>query len=93
MSLPCAGQLDLPLDSSLNLDPIKSPDQRWNGSERGLHCRGCGQIERPARAYFDPTHGIKVALCDSDHGVRAKSDSASSSGANTAIKQQGGSHV
>ena len=86
-------QLDLPLDGGPIRETAKSPDQRWKGSGRSFHYQGCGQIDHAFRAYYDPIHGIKVASCDSDHAMRAKSDSASKSRANTAINQQGGSHV
>ena len=86
-------QLDLPLDGDPIRGAAKSPDQRWNGSGRSFPYRGCGQIDHAFRAYYDPIHGIKVASCDSDHAMRAKNGSASMSGANTAINQQGGSHV
>ena len=86
-------QLDLPLDGGPIREIIKSLDQRWNGRQRNFSCGGCGQINHPARAFHDATHGIKVPLGDSDHAMMAKSDSAPISGANTAINLQGGSHV
>jgi hypothetical protein len=86
-------QLDLPLDGGPIRETVKSSDQRWNGSERSFPYRGCGQIDHAVRAYCDRIHGIKVASCYSDHAMRAKNGSASMSGANTAINQQGGSHV
>ena len=86
-------QLDLPLEGGPIRETAKSPDQRYNGSERSFPYRGCGQIDHAVRAYYDPIHGIKVASCDSDHAMRAKNDFASMSGANTAINLQGGSHV
>ena len=86
-------QLDLPLDGGPILETVKSHDQRWNDRPRSFSCGGCGQIDHAFRAYYDPIHGIKVVSCDSDHAMRAKSDSAPISGANTAINQQGGSHV
>ena len=81
-------QLDLPLDGGFIRESAKSPNQRWNGSERSFPYRGCYQIDHAVRAYYDPIHGIKVASCDSDHAMRAKSYSASISRANTAINQQ-----
>ena len=86
-------QLDLPLEGGPIRETVKSPNQRRNGSERNFPYQGCDQIDHAFRAYCDPIHGIKVASCDSDHAMRAKNDSASMSGANTAINQQGGSHV
>ena len=91
MSVP--DQLDLPLDGGPILETVKSHDQRWNGRQRGFLYRGCGQLDHAIRAYYDRIHGIKVASCDSDQTMRAKNGSASISGANTVINQQGGSHV
>lgn len=86
-------QLDLPLDSDLNCEAVKSPDQRWDGLERSFPYRGCGQIDHATRAYHDPIHGIKVVISNPDPAVKAKSGSAQISEANTVINQQGGSHV
>ena len=86
-------QLDLPLEGGLIRETAKSPDQRWKGSERNFPYQGCGQIDHAFRAYCDPIHGIKVDSCDSDHAMRAKNGTTSMNGANTAINQQGGSHV
>ena len=93
MSFPCTTQLDLPLDGGPIRETAKSPDQRWNGSERICPYRGCYQVDHAVRAYYEPIHGIKVPSCDSDHAMRSKSDSSSIGRANKAINQQGGSHV
>ena len=86
-------QLDLPLDGGPIRGTAKSPDEQRNGFERSFPSRGCGQIDHAARAYYDPTHGIKVVISDPDPAVKAKSGSAQISEANTVINQQGGSRV